>query len=49
MIASPLPDEIGVALLSGTTKLSDRAFGIFCVTMNTLGILVILLLARLAA
>lgn len=46
VIASPLPDEIGVALLSGTTKLSERAFGIICVTMNTLGILVLLLIAR---
>jgi hypothetical protein len=46
VIASPLPDEIGVAMLSGTSKLSERAFAIICVTMNTLGILAILLLAR---
>ncbi len=48
VIASPLPDEIGVALLSSTTKMSERAFGVICVTMNTLGILIILLLARAA-
>jgi len=46
VIASPLPDELGVALLSGTTKLSERAFGVICLTMNTLGILAILVLAR---
>jgi hypothetical protein len=46
VIASPLPDELGVALLSGTTTLSERAFGVICLTMNTLGILGILVLAR---
>lgn len=46
VIASPLPDELGVAMLSGTTKMNERAFGIICVSMNTLGILAILLLAR---
>ncbi len=46
VIASPLPDEIGVALLSGTTRMSARAFSIICVTMNTVGILIVLLLAR---
>lgn len=46
VIASPLPDEIGVALLSGTTKINERAFAVICVTMNTLGILAVLLLAR---
>lgn len=47
IIASPLPDEIGVALLSSTTKLSERAFTIICVTMNTVGIYIIFMLARL--
>lgn len=45
VIASPLPDEIGVALLSGTTKMSERTFGAICFTMNTLGILAVLLAA----
>ncbi len=45
VIASPLPDEIGVALLSGTTNLSERAFSILCFIVNTLGILVIFQLA----
>lgn len=47
VIASPLPDEIGVALLSGTSNISDRTFGIICFVMNTLGILAVLMLARL--
>lgn len=46
VIASPLPDELGVALLSGTTNMSERAFGAICVTMNTVGILAILLLSQ---
>lgn len=49
VIASPLPDEVGVALLSSTTSLSQRAFGVICVTMNTAGILAILLVARAMA
>lgn len=46
VIASPLPDEIGVAMLSSTTKVGGRTFGIICVTMNTLGILAIMLVVR---
>lgn len=46
VIASPLPDEIGVALLSTTTRLSQRAFVLLCFAVNTLGILAILLLAK---
>ncbi len=41
IIASPLPDEIGVCLLAGS-KISPRAFSIFSYAFNTLGILVIL-------
>lgn len=47
VIASPLPDEIGVALLSGTTAMSARSFSLVCVAMNTLGILFILLISGL--
>lgn len=46
VIASPLPDEVGVALLSSTTRLSGRAFSIICISMNTIGILLVLLLSR---
>jgi uncharacterized membrane protein YdjX (TVP38/TMEM64 family) len=48
VIASPLPDELGVALVSGVTKIEQRSFAILCLAMNTLGILIILLLARAA-
>lgn len=41
VIASPLPDEIGVCLLAGS-KISPRAFSIFSYAFNTLGILMIL-------
>ncbi len=46
VIASPLPDEIGIALLSSTTRISERAFSVLCFGINTLGILAILLLAQ---
>lgn len=45
MIASPLPDEIGVTLISGLTELKGRPFAITCYTLNTLGVLIILLAA----
>lgn len=45
VIASPLPDEIGVALLSSTTNITERSFTILCFAVNTLGILAILLIA----
>jgi len=41
VIASPLPDEIGVCLLA-SSKISPRAFSVFSYLLNTLGILVIL-------
>ncbi len=41
VIASPLPDEIGVCLLAGS-KISPRAFSLFSYAFNTLGILAIL-------
>lgn len=47
IIASPLPDEIGVALLSGMTTLNERSFAVICVSMNTLGIFIILTLSKL--
>jgi hypothetical protein len=42
IIASPLPDELGVGLL-GLTKLDPRVFVIISYSLNTLGILSILL------
>lgn len=46
IIASPLPDEIGVALLAGTTKVSTKAFLIISYVLNTGGIFVILMIGR---
>jgi len=41
IIASPLPDEIGVCLLA-TSKISPRAFSVLSYILNTLGILAVL-------
>ncbi len=46
IIASPLPDEIGVSVVSGITNINTRTFALLCLTCNSLGILIILLLAR---
>lgn len=46
LIASPLPDEFGVSLVSGFTNLDKKIFIAISYLLNTLGILVILLLAR---
>lgn len=42
VIASPLPDEFGVAMLAGATKISSRAFGVVSFLLNTLGIMAVL-------
>lgn len=42
LIASPLPDEAGVTLLSGLTKISATTLAIISFTLNTLGIILIL-------
>lgn len=42
VIASPLPDEFGVALLAGITTVRERTFAIISFALNTLGILAIL-------
>ena len=47
IIASPLPDELGVALLSGFTKINIYLFSIISLSMNFLGILTMLYLASL--
>lgn len=47
IIASPLPDEIGVALFAASTSVSTRLFSIFSYVMNTSGIFVILLIGRI--
>jgi len=41
-IASLLPDEAGVIILAGLTKLSARALSVIGFVLNSLGILIIL-------
>lgn len=45
IIVSPLPDEIGIGLL-GMGKLNRAAFLAICYTLNTIGILLVVLAAR---
>lgn len=45
LIASPLPDEFGVSLISGFTMLNKKVFSMISYLLNTSGILVILALA----
>jgi len=45
ILASPLPDEIGVSLL-GLTRMRTRTFLWLSLVLNSLGILVILLIGR---
>lgn len=47
VIASPLPDEIGVSLLAISTDISDNWFLILSYILNTCGIFVILLIGNL--
>ncbi len=42
VIASPLPDEIGVAMFAGLTTVKDRTFALIAFTLNTLGIIAVL-------
>jgi uncharacterized membrane protein YdjX (TVP38/TMEM64 family) len=42
VIASPLPDEFGVALLAGLTTVRERTFAIISFALNTIGILAVL-------
>lgn len=44
IIASPLPDEIGISLLAVSKSISTKFFYIFSYILNTLGIFIILLI-----
>jgi len=46
IIASPLPDEIGITILSGISKVNVKAIGVISWIFNTLGILVMLTLGN---
>jgi len=42
IIASPLPDEIGVIMLAGLTRINARILAVLSFILNTIGILVLL-------
>src|SRR3989338_1798917 len=46
IIASPLPDEVGIALLAATRNISLRLFSVFSYLINTVGIFVVLYIGR---
>lgn len=47
LIASPLPDEFGVTLLSGMTEINQKTFVALAFLLNTIGILIILSFSRI--
>ncbi|MBP9850886.1 MAG: hypothetical protein KBC47_04300 [Candidatus Peribacteraceae bacterium] len=46
IIASPLPDEFGVALVSSVTDIHARSFAFLCFSFNTAAIILLLLVSR---
>jgi hypothetical protein len=44
LIASPLPDEAGITLLAGLSKMSEKTLAIIGFILNTLGIISLLIL-----
>ena len=44
LIASPLPDEAGVIMLAGLTKISAKSLALISFILNTLGIIILLIL-----
>ena len=47
IIASPLPDEIGVSLMAASKIISTKIFSVISYSLNTAGIFVILLAGRI--
>ena len=45
-IGSPLPDEIGITLLAATTNVKIKTIAVLSFTLNTAGILTILMLGK---
>ena len=45
LIASPLPDEFGVSLISGFSNINQKIFSAFAFCLNTIGIFVVLSIA----
>lgn len=48
IIASPLPDEFGVSIVSGISKIPPRQFALICFTFNTVGVFLMLVMAGAA-
>ncbi len=46
VIASPLPDELGVSMLAGLTKIKVRVLAIISFLMNSFGIFILLLVGK---
>ena len=46
-IASPLPDELGVIMLAGLSKIKQSVLAVIGILLNTLGIFIILFFSRL--
>ncbi len=44
LIASPLPDEAGITILAGVTKIKEWEIGVISFVFNTIGILILLML-----
>lgn len=44
IIASPLPDEIGVSLLAGLTHIKQEVLAVISFLLNTIGIIILLLI-----
>lgn len=47
LIASPLPDETGVIILAGFTKIKGKVMAIISFVLNTIGILILLKIGSL--
>lgn len=46
VIASPLPDELGVSMLAGLTKIKVRILAVISFLMNSFGIFIILFIGK---
>jgi len=47
IIASPLPDEIGISLLAASSMISTKAFAVVSYLLNTAGIFALLYLGKI--
>jgi hypothetical protein len=49
IIASPLPDEIGITLMAGLAPhIGERRFALLCFSLNTIGVYIVISAARAA-